>query len=87
MTVAEWRAWHRERQAAVVRFQVVADHVRVLTRLAESAGITDRFLPRGYEEAVRDAERVCADLKIWPHYGGREPHHPERFREIGDREA
>lgn len=63
----------------------VADHVRVLTSLALAAGITDNVVPEATERAVRDAERACADLKIWPHWGGRPTHRPERFRENGHR--
>jgi hypothetical protein len=83
-TVAEWVEWHLRRQIAAVRFMQAADHVRVLTQLAQSAGMTEDIVPPITVDAVRDAERACADLRLWPHWGGRAPRYPERFRETGD---
>lgn len=83
-TIAEWAEWQRARQRAAVRFQRAANQIRLLTRMAEAAGITDYEAPEPLVHAVRDAEHACVTLGIWAHRQLPAAHHPDRIRRTGD---
>jgi hypothetical protein len=86
-TVDEWRAEQRRLLAAAIHLQQSADRIRVLTRMAEAAGLTDYEVPDFLAHAVRDAERACVALGMWSFHRLPTIHHSRRIGKIGERAA